>query len=148
MDTRGVRSMSEFSVNAEYRASADSVWKELADFGGIGEWAPGMESCKLEGSGVGAVRVLGMPGGAVIKERLEALDDAARSLSYSIIEGPMPVENYLATIKVSEQGSGSRVDWGASFEVPEGVPADAIGAGVSGAYSGMLDALRTRLGES
>ena len=140
--------MSEYSVNADYQASADTVWKELADFGGIGEWAPGMESCKLEGSGVGAVRVLGMPGGVVIKERLESLDESARCLTYSITEGPMPVENYLATVKVSEQGSGSRVDWGASFDAPEGIPADAIGAGVSGAYSGMLDALRTRLGES
>ena len=139
--------MGEFTVNAEYRASADAVWKELSDFGGIAQWAPGMESAKLEGSGIGAVRVLGMKGGMVIKERLESLDDSKRCLTYSIVEGPLPVENYLATVKVSEQGSGCRVDWGARFDTPEGVPADAIGKGVEGAYSGMLVALKQRLGE-
>jgi hypothetical protein len=140
--------MSGTEVNQEFQASADTVWKEVADFGGIGEWAPGVESCKLEGEGVGSVRVLGMAGGVVMKERLETLDAAARCLSYAIIEGPMPVENYLATIKVVPVGDGSRVDWGASFDAPEGVPADAVAKGVGGAYSGMLAALKKKLGES
>ncbi len=102
--------MGETTVNAEFQASADTVWKLLVDYGGIGDWGPGIESCEVEGEGIGCVRAIGMPGGIVVKERLESLDDGARTLSYSIVEGPMPVENYLATIKVSEQGTGCRVD--------------------------------------
>jgi carbon monoxide dehydrogenase subunit G len=137
----------EISVNAEYTSSADVVWKELADFGAIGEWAPGLESCKVEGTGVGSVRVLGMAGGMVMRERLESLDERERCLTYAIVGGPLPVENYLATVKVTAQGEGCRVDWGASFDAPEGVPAEGIASGVSGAYSGMLQALKSRVGE-
>ena len=140
--------MSDVAVNLEFNSSADAVFKELADFGGIGAWAPGVVSCKLEGSGIGAVRSIEMPGGAVMEERLEALDDAQRTLSYSIIGGPLPVDNYLATIVVSQTDDGCRVDWSASFDAPEGVPAKGIAGGVSGAYSGMLAALKAHLGES
>ena len=90
---------------------------------------------------------VGMPGGMLIKERLESLDAAARTLTYSIVEGPMPVSNYLATVVVSESGSGCSVDWGASFDAPEGVPADGIGNGIKGAYAGMLKALKAKLSE-
>jgi carbon monoxide dehydrogenase subunit G len=140
--------MSEIKVNQEFQASADTVWKELADFGGIGEWAPGLETCTVEGEGVGAVRALGMAGGIAMKERLESIDNGARRLSYSIVEGPMPVQNYLATIQVSQVGDGCRVDWSATFDVPDGVPAEALGKGVSGAYSGMLTALKQKLREA
>lgn len=139
--------MSDVAVKQEFSSSADAVFKELADFGGIGAWAPGVVSCKLEGSGIGAVRSVEMPGGVVMEERLEALDDSQRTLSYSIIGGPLPVDNYLATIKVSEVGDGCRVDWSASFDAPEGVPAEGVAGGVSGAYSGMLAALKTHLAE-
>ena len=97
---------------------------------------------------VGAVRHVEMPGNTIMEERLESLDDATTTLSYAIVGGPLPVENYLATIKVSANGSGSRVDWGATFDAPAGVPADAIASGVEGAYNGMLAALKTHLGES
>ena len=140
--------MSEIAVNKEFSSSVANVWKELADYGGIGAWAPGIVSCKLEGTGVGSVRHVEMPGGAVMEERLESLDDATTTLTYSIIGGPLPVKNYLATVKVSANGDGSRVDWGATFDPPEGIPAEAIESGVSGAYTGMLDALKTHLGES
>lgn len=139
--------MSEIACQLEFSSPVETVWKELADYGGIGAWAPGVVSCKVEGSGVGAVRHVEMPGGAIMQERLESLDDAATTLSYSIIGGPLPVQNYLATIKVSAHGAGSRVDWGATFDAPDGVPAEAIASGVEGAYRGMLAALKEHLGE-
>jgi hypothetical protein len=77
--------MGKVAVDAEYQTSADRVWKILADFGGIGSWAPGVESCDLEGEGIGSVRSIAMPGGIVMKERLDSLDEAGRSLSYAII---------------------------------------------------------------
>lgn len=140
--------MSEIAVNLEFTSSPDAVWKELADFGGIGVWGPGIASCKVDGSGVGAVRSIEMPGGVVMQERLESLSDSDRTFTYSIIAGPLPVKNYLATVKVSAVGDGSRVDWGATFDAPEGVPAAGIETGVSGAYTGMLTALKAHLGES
>lgn len=139
--------MSEIACSLEFDSSVETVWKELADYGGIAAWAPGVVSCKLEGSGVGAVRHVEMPGDAIMEERLESLDDATTTLTYAIIGGPLPVNNYLATVKVSPSGSGSRVDWGATFDAPDGIPAEAIASGVEGAYRGMLAALKDHLGE-
>lgn len=140
--------MTDLAVNLEFTSSPDAVWEKFADYGGIGAWGPGIVSCKVEGDGIGSIRYIEMGGGVVMEERLESFDAAGQTLSYAIIGGPMPVENYLATVTVTAAGDGCRVDWGASFDAPEGVPADGIAAGVSGAYSGMLASLKTHLGES
>jgi carbon monoxide dehydrogenase subunit G len=135
--------MARIEVNEEYTASADAVWERIADFGALG-WMPGVERCELEGEGVGAVRAVAM-GPMTIKERLERLDAADRTLSYSIVESPLPAENYLATIVVSEQGEGCRVDWSASFDVPAGVEEGAIAPAIAGGYGGALRALKKQL---
>ncbi len=132
--------MGKIELNEEMAAPASAAWEKLADFGGLG-WMPGVEKVEVEGEGIGAVRTVSM-GPMTVKERLESFDDEGRSLSYSITEGPMPVQNYLATIRVSETGSGCRVVWSARFDPPEGVPADAIEKGLNGAYGGALSALK------
>lgn len=136
--------MAEIAVARDFEASADAVWKKLGEFGEMG-WMPGVNSCEVEGEGLGALRKIAM-GPTTIVERLEAHDDAGRSLSYAITEGPIPVQNYLATITVSEAGGGCHVDWTAKFDLPDGVPADAIRPALEGAYGGALDALKELLG--
>src|SRR5262245_21114819 len=76
--------MAEVKVEQEIGASADRVWKLMRDFGGLKAWNPGIESCEVEGEGVGAVRTIKM-GAISITERLEHLDDAARTYQYSIL---------------------------------------------------------------
>ena len=93
----------EISVDA----SPDDVWKLVRDFGGLGEWMPGVESCTVDGD----VRTIGMMG-IEIKEQLRTLDDAKRVLSYSVVESPMGnLESHVATISVDPEGSGSHVTW-------------------------------------
>ena len=137
--------MTAFAIEQDYENSADEVWKVLSDFGGIGNWMPGIESCVVEGNGVGAVRKIGMPGGTAIEERLEAFDDSGRSLSYSIGASPLPVQDYLATIAVKTEGKGCSVSWSAEFKLPEGVPDEAIIQALEGAYGGALAALKSKL---
>ena len=79
-------------------ASADRVWAVAGDFGGIGSWMPGIESCRVEGED----RIIEMMG-MTITERLVARDDAGRSLTYSIASGA-PVESHEAVITVSPVG--------------------------------------------
>ena len=45
--------MPNIAVEDTIEASADATWAKLADFGGLGAWAPGLTECKLEGEGVG-----------------------------------------------------------------------------------------------
>jgi mxaD protein len=108
--------MAEGSVNVSVGAPADEVWKTVGDFGGIGEFFPGIESFRLEGDD----RVIGMFG-MEIRERLISRDDAARTLTYSVIEG-VPIDSHTATISVEPEGDGSRVTWSYAVTPDEMAP--------------------------
>ena len=84
---------------------ADEVWAVAGDFGGIGDWMPGIESCAVDGDD----RVLKMMGMEII-ERLERRDEDERELVYGIVGG-VPVINHKATITVVPDGNGSHVTW-------------------------------------
>jgi len=140
--------MSEVKVSETVAAPAAPVWEVLGDFGGVLKWGGKMvQSCTVEGSGVGAVRRVGLPGGAEIAERCEAYDPAGRSLSYSIVgKSPVPIRNYFSTVKVIEQGPNAcRVDWRGTFE-PDGVPEEQAQAMVRGIYTGGIAGVRKLLG--
>src|SRR5215831_637830 len=132
--------MARISVHEDYAASAADVWRKLSDFGGLAGWMPGIKSCELQGEGIGAVRTLKM-GPMKVVEKLESFDAAGRRLSYSLLEGPMPLRNFLATIEVSEtRPSGCRVEWSAAFDLPEGVSEGQVAPGLEGGYGGGLKA--------
>ena len=134
--------MAKISVNEDYAASAASVWQKLSDFGGLADWMPGVKNCEVNGEGIGAVRTLAM-GPVKIVEKLESLDDDACRLSYSLVEGPMPLKNFLATIEVSETSPSScRVEWSAVFDLPGGVSEEKIAPGLERGYGGGLKALK------
>jgi hypothetical protein len=48
--------------------------------------------------------------GMTITEKLVSKDDAARALTYGIVDG-VPVESHEATITVTAAGDGSHVTW-------------------------------------
>lgn len=85
--------MTEARISEKVAAPAAAVWELLGDFGGLAKCCgPVLLSCIAEGSGVGAVRTIGRPGGKSIRERLEGLDCSSRTLRYSIVgESPIPV---------------------------------------------------------
>ncbi len=97
--------MAEGAVDVAVGAPPDEVWAKVGDFGGIGEYFPGIESCRLEGDD----RVIGLFG-MEIRERLLARDDAGRTLTYSVVDG-VPIESHTATISVEPEGDGSKVIW-------------------------------------
>lgn len=140
--------MSEVKVSEELEASAEAVWNLLRDFGGIEKWSgAGIQSCTVEGEGVGAVRTIGLAGGASLQERLEAFDDAGRTFQYSIIgASPLPVTDYLSTVAVTETGpKSSRVDWSSTFE-PKGISEEQADQLVRGIYTGGIRGLKETLG--
>lgn len=109
-------------ASAVINASADEVWAIVRDYGNLAEWAPSIESCEIEGGGdgtlVGAIRRLIGPGGGVFRERLVALSDADRSLSYEFVESPLPVRRVLATMRVAPVTAtgGAFVEWSSDFD--------------------------------
>lgn len=140
--------MSEVKVSEIVAAPATKVWELLGDFGGVMKWSgPMMQSCQVEGEGVGAVRRIGLTGGMEISERCEAVDATARSLSYSIIgKSPLPLRDYFSTVSVTETGASEcRVDWNGRFEAA-GVSEEQAQGMVRGIYTGGIAAVKKRLG--
>jgi uncharacterized membrane protein len=114
-------------------APADQVWKVAGDFGGIGAWMPGIESCRVEGDD----RIIAMMG-MTITERLVARDDTRRSITYTIADGA-PVESHRATITITPNGETSHATW----EV-EATP-DEMADLMVGLYQQALDALKAHV---
>jgi len=80
-------------------------------------------------------------------ERLEAIDNKARSYSYTIVEGPLPVARYRSTLHVSEKadGRGCTVEWSSDFEPSGASESDAVKA-IRGVYEAGFDNLRKMFG--
>ncbi len=138
--------MTEVIVRRKVAAPADAAWKILSDFGGVADLSPMIESCSVEGEGVGAVRTLSMPG-MKLQERLEAHDEAARSFSYAIIgDHPLPFTDYLATVTIEPRGEDAcLVDWRGRFR-PKGDDDAGPKGLVHGISDGGIQALGKRLG--
>ncbi len=140
--------MASQNVQAPVDAPAEAVWRLLADFGGLLEYAhPGFViGCEADGNDVGALRVVTMADGAEVSERLEWFDDDACRLSYSIVgESKFPVKDYLATVKVTEiDENHCQVDWQSTFEALG--PVDQLEDLFRGVYAGGVVGIRKRLG--
>jgi carbon monoxide dehydrogenase subunit G len=108
--------MKKIGILDVIEAPVDQVWNIVADFGGLDKWAP-IESCTIEGSGVGAIRtVVGRgPFGRElrVRERLESLDPEAHEITYTIVgKSPLPVADYLGRIGLKSDDEGNCIiDW-------------------------------------
>ncbi|MCH7598861.1 MAG: SRPBCC family protein [Myxococcales bacterium] len=131
--------MIEVTVSKSSESSADDVYDLLADFGNT-SWMKGIAKTEVEGDGVGMVRnIYPTPDGSPVREKLLERDDLARKVSYTITEGnPLPVQNYNASVTISEYGSGCRIEWTGSFEA-KGVDDPTAKSTVEGMYGVLID---------
>lgn len=107
--------MATTTVSIEIPASVGQVWQLMGGFDSLPDWLPFIpKSVVSEG---GRVRTLTTSDGGTVIERLEAFDNRQRSYSYSIIQAPFPVVDYLSTIAVvaTADSNITRVEWSGSF---------------------------------
>ncbi|MBP5953667.1 SRPBCC family protein [Pseudomonas sp. P42] len=131
--------MATASATIDIPATADQVWQLIGGFNTLPDWLPFIPSSEL--SDGGRVRSLKTADGAVVVERLQTFDNAAKTYSYSIEQAPFPATDYLATIKVEAQRQGAQVTWSGRFTA-KGVSDDEVVALFTGIYQGGLEALR------
>ena len=91
------------------------------------------------------MRRLSLVGGGTVVERLERIDEASRTYSYSIVDSPFPVANHSATIKVTGEGDDCTVEWSSEFDPAGGAEGDAADLIRSG-YQAGFDSLRKMFG--
>lgn len=133
-------------------APADRVWAVVRDFNGLADWHPAIAASRIEGAAIadqiGCVRSFKLTDGGGIREKLLALSDFDFSCTYSILESPMEVENYIATLKLTPVTDGERTfaEWSAEFDCPADKEADLVALIGGDVFQGGFSALKTRFG--
>ena len=129
-------------------ASADTVWSRIRDFNGLPQWHAGIADSRIENGEaadkVGCIRHFHTRDGGMIRERLLALSDYDYSCVYEILESPMGVENYVATLKLTPITDGGRTfaEWSAEFDCAEGRERELTELIGQGVFQVGLDALK------
>ena len=109
----------------------EEVWQVVGDFGGLADWSPGIEKCRVEGSS----RFITM-GAMEVREDELSRDDHARTYTYGLVGSP-GVDKHVVTVRVEPEGSGSKVSFDCEYE-----PAD-LGAIFEPTYQGAVAALKS-----
>jgi len=136
--------MAKVSMKTDLGVSADQVWKLIGGFNTLPDWHPAFEKSEL--TEAGSVRRMSLAGGGTIVEKLESVDNDERVYSYSIIDSPLAIHNYLATVRVRDNGeAGSTVEWSSEFSA-DGAPENEMIDAVTGIYQAGLDNLKKMFG--
>jgi len=105
-------------------APIDEVWRILRDFNGHESWHPAVATSVIEGGArvdaVGSVRRFRLRDGGEFREQLLSLSDAKRTLTYCLLEAPVPLMGYVATIRLKPVTDGDRTfwEWRSEFSPP------------------------------
>jgi len=100
-------------------AAASDVWAFIGNWDDIIKLVDSAERVDTIGDEVGAMRTVTLSDGAVIKERLEKLDEM--SYSFVLTDSNFPVSEYTATLSVTDLGEDrAEFHWAGTFR-PNGV---------------------------
>jgi hypothetical protein len=96
-------------------APTDAVWSVLRDFNGHAGWHPAVESSAIErahpADKIGCVRRFKLKDGSELREQLLALSDLEQTLSYCLLDTPIPLFNYVAHVRLLPVTDGNRTFW-------------------------------------
>jgi uncharacterized protein YndB with AHSA1/START domain len=126
--------MADGKAEVTIARSPEDVWALVGRFEGLDEWMPGIDSCEMDGD-VRKLQMMGME----IHEQLQERDEAAKRIAYSIVKSPMPLDHHLATLTVTPDGDGSRLEW--AYEVQP----DDMAAAFGPVYEGSAQAVKKSL---
>jgi len=92
-------------VSTVIEVPTEQVWAVLRDFNGHEEWHPAIASSAIErglpSDAVGCTRRFRLTDGKELSERLLTLSDLEMTLSYCLLDTPVPLFNYVAHVRVS-----------------------------------------------
>jgi hypothetical protein len=139
-------------ISSVIPAPAADVWRMVRDFNGLPSWTPFVANSRIEGGSksdqVGAIRNFQLKDGGIIREKLLALSDYDMSCTYSILESPMAVTDYIATLSLTPitDGNATFAEWQADFECPPDREAGLVTQIGTGVFLAAFSALKQRFG--
>ncbi|NEQ16658.1 MAG: SRPBCC family protein [Moorea sp. SIO3E2] len=114
--------MTRVFTSAVINTNIDKVWMKIRDFNAMPNWHPAIANSYIENGEpsdkVGCIRNFNLKEGGNIREKLLVLSDLDYLFSYSILESPMPLTNYVATfqLKPITDGDLTYAEWTAIFD--------------------------------
>lgn len=130
---------------------AARVWERVRDFNGLPRWHPSIRDSRIENGEpadkVGCIRDFHLQNGERIREQLLGLSDYDMFCTYSILESPMPLTDYVATLRLTPITDGDRcfAEWSAEFECDD-AEADGLIEGIGdGVFQAGFSALKRQL---
>lgn len=137
--------MTKVAMSTAVPVSAKQVWDLIGNFNAMPQWHPAVKASEQTGEGVGSVRTMSLPDGSQIVEKLEAMDDGSRSLTYSIVNSPLPVANYTSTMTVHDKAGQAEIEWSSDFD-PKGASPEEAAKAIQGVYAAGLENLKKMFG--
>ena len=144
--------MAKVFVSSVVNAPADRVWARIRDFNALPQWVPAVAESRIENGEpadkVGCVRDIRLRNGDRLREQLLGLSDFDMFCTYSIMESPMGVENYVATFRVTPVTDGKRsfIEWSAEFDCSPEREADLVNNIGTGVFQAGFDSLKRQFG--
>ena len=134
-------------------APIERVWDVLRDFSSHDRWHPAVARSSMEndagGDVVGGVRRFSLTDGAELREQLLRHSDREHIVTSCILDSPLPLIDYVATLRLRPVTDGGQTfwDWRAQFRAPDNRAAELkefVGrqiyeAGFTGLRTFMLD---------
>lgn len=144
--------MARVFVSSVINASAEAVWERVRDFNALPKWHPRIRDSRIEDAlpsdKVGCIRNFNLQSGDTIREQLLGLSDYDMFCTYSMLEGPMPLWDYVATLRLTPVTDGPRcfAEWSAEFSCDPNDEADLVGGVGTNVFQGGFDALKRHFG--
>lgn len=129
-------------------AKASDVWARVRDFNALPRWHPRIRESRIEdgepSDKIGCVRDFRLQNGDRIREKLLGLSDYDMFCTYAILESPMPLTDYVATLRLTPITDGERtfIEWTAEFECAADVAEDLVNGIGSDVFQSGFDALK------
>ena len=132
-------------------APAAKVWEKVRDFNALPRWHPRIRESRIENGEpsdkVGCVRDFRLQNGDRLREKLLGLSDYDMFCTYAILESPMPLTNYMATLRLTPISDGNRtfIEWTAEFDCAAEAAADLVDGIGSNVFQAGFDALKRQM---
>jgi hypothetical protein len=133
-------------------ASATRVWARVRDFNGLPNWHPAIAESRIENGEpadkVGCIRSFLLRNGDRLREQMLGLSDYDMFCTYSILDSPMPLTNYVATLRLTPITDHDRtfIEWSADFDCAPDKEAELVSNIGGGVFQGGFDALKRAFG--
>lgn len=140
--------MARVYVSSVINAPAARVWERVRDFNALPRWHPRIRESRIENGEpsdkVGCIRDFRLQNGDRIREKLLGLSDHDLFCTYAILESPMPIENYVATLRLTPITDGERtfVEWSADFDCAPDMESELVNGIGTNVFQGGFDALK------